>query len=52
MDCVFKTLRTKGPLEFYTGFPTYCIRISPHAALTLCFVAWLPKLQASVLGVR
>lgn len=50
MDCVFKTLRNKGPLEFYTGFATYCVRISPHAALTLCFVAWLPQLQVRVLG--
>lgn len=23
MDCALKTLSTKGPLEFYTGFPTY-----------------------------
>lgn len=50
MDCVFKTLRNKGPLEFYTGFATYCVRISPHAALTLCFVAWLPQLQVRVLA--
>ncbi|KAL4450703.1 hypothetical protein ABPG77_001059 [Micractinium sp. CCAP 211/92] len=46
MDCALKTLSTKGPLEFYTGFPTYCVRIAPHAALTLVFVAWLPRLQA------
>lgn len=48
MDCALKTLRNKGPLEFYTGFPTYCVRIAPHAALTLVFVAWLPRLQAKV----
>ncbi|EFN51826.1 hypothetical protein CHLNCDRAFT_56352 [Chlorella variabilis] len=48
MDCALKTLRNKGPLEFYTGFPTYCVRIAPHAALTLVFVAWLPKLQAKI----
>lgn len=48
MDCALKTLRTKGPFEFYTGFPTYCVRIAPHAALTLVFVAWLPRLQAQV----
>lgn len=46
MECALKTLRTKGPLEFYTGFITYCVRIAPHAALTLMFVAWLPRLQA------
>lgn len=48
VDCALKTLRNKGPLEFYTGFPTYCVRIAPHAALTLVFVAWLPRLQAKV----
>lgn len=90
MDCALKTLR-KGPLTFYTGFPTCerppekqqqlssrvpacwrrllkallatthpsstrppppwcadCVRIAPHAALTLVFVAWLPRLQAKV----
>ncbi|KAI3434506.1 hypothetical protein D9Q98_002580 [Chlorella vulgaris] len=48
IDCAVKTLRSKGPLGFYTGFPTYVIRIAPHAALTLVFVAWLPKVQSKV----
>lgn len=52
MDCALKTLRNKGPLTFYTGFSTYCVRIAPHAALTLVFVAWLPRLQAKVRGWR
>ena len=43
-----KTLKNHGPLRFYTGFPTYCVRIAPHAALTLVFVAWLPELQAKI----
>lgn len=47
VDCAIKTFTQEGPLKFYTGFPTYCIRIAPHAALTLVFVAWLPKLQKS-----
>lgn len=45
LDCAVKTFTQEGPLKFYTGFPTYCIRIAPHAALTLVFVAWLPKLE-------
>lgn len=48
IDCALKTLKAGGPLTFYTGFPTYCVRIAPHAALTLVFVAWLPRLQAKV----
>ena len=24
-----------GPLKFYTGFPTYYVRIAPHAMFTL-----------------
>eukprot|EP00951_Prasinocladus_malaysianus_P005641 scaffold39814_cov44-Prasinocladus_malaysianus.AAC.1 len=26
IDCAVKTLAQEGPLRFYTGFPTYCIR--------------------------
>ena len=29
-DCAIKTLTTEGPLKFYTGFPTYYVRIAPH----------------------
>lgn len=25
-DCFAKTLTQEGPLKFYTGFPTYCVR--------------------------
>ncbi len=28
VDCALKTLAQEGPLKFYTGFPTYCIRCS------------------------
>lgn len=30
IDCALKTLRAGGPLKFYTGFPTYFVRIAPH----------------------
>ena len=46
MDCALKTLKAGGPLKFYTGFPTYFIRIAPHVVLTLSFASMLPKLQA------
>ncbi|GBF98596.1 mitochondrial substrate carrier protein [Raphidocelis subcapitata] len=26
VDCAMQTLRTEGPLKFYTGFPTFCLR--------------------------
>lgn len=32
-------------LIFFTGFPTYCIRIAPHVVFTLMFVDMLPKMQ-------
>ena len=46
VDCALKTLREGGPLKFYTGFPTYVVRIAPHATLTLVFLANLPKLES------
>ena len=26
VDCAMQTFTKEGPLKFYTGFPTYCIR--------------------------
>ena len=48
IDCALKTLAEGGPLKFYTGFPTYFVRIAPHATLTLVFVSALPKLEANL----
>jgi hypothetical protein len=31
LDCAVKTLAQEGPLKFYTGFPTYCVRCAPRA---------------------
>jgi solute carrier family 25 (mitochondrial oxoglutarate transporter), member 11 len=45
IDCALKTLRNEGPLAFYTGFPTYYVRIGPHVVFTLVFASMLPKLQ-------
>lgn len=35
IDCALQTIKKEGPLGFYTGFPTYYVRIAPHAMLTL-----------------
>lgn len=45
IDCAMKTLSQEGPLKFYTGFPTYCVRIAPHVVFTLVFMDALPKFQ-------
>ncbi|KAF6251459.1 mitochondrial substrate carrier, partial [Scenedesmus sp. NREL 46B-D3] len=38
VDCAMQTLKNEGPLKFYTGFPTYLIRIGPHVVFTLVFL--------------
>ncbi|XP_074321387.1 mitochondrial dicarboxylate/tricarboxylate transporter DTC-like [Silene latifolia] len=48
LDCVVKTLKSGGPFKFYTGFPVYCVRIAPHAMLTLIFLHELDKFETSV----
>jgi len=35
LDCARKVLAQEGPLSFYRGFGTYCMRIAPHVILTL-----------------
>merc|ERR1711988_1785372 len=35
MDCAMKTMKEGGPLRFYAGFPTFYVRIAPHAMITL-----------------
>jgi solute carrier family 25 oxoglutarate transporter 11 len=48
IDCAMQTLKNEGPLKFYTGFPTYIVRIAPHAVFTLLFLDALPKLQKNI----
>lgn len=48
LDCAAKTFKQGGPLKFYTGFPTYFVRIAPHVVFTLTFVSLLPKLEAKI----
>lgn len=42
LDCAIKTLKSRGPLEFYKGFPVYCVRIAPHV------MVWYSTLSLSV----
>merc|ERR1711870_5770 len=35
VDCATKIMAEGGPLRFYAGFPTFDVRIAPHAMLTL-----------------
>ncbi|KAK3011433.1 hypothetical protein RJ639_012035, partial [Escallonia herrerae] len=44
LDCAIKTLKSGGPLKFYTGFPVYCARISPHVMLTWIFLNQIQRL--------
>ncbi|GMY16121.1 mitochondrial dicarboxylate/tricarboxylate transporter DTC [Fagus crenata] len=48
LDCALKTLKSGGPLKFYTGFPVYCVRIAPHVMMTWIFLNQIQKLQKSV----
>lgn len=41
MDCALKTVSKEGISGFYTGFPTYYVRIAPHAMLSLLFSDFL-----------
>ena len=44
-DCAMKTFAEGGPLKFYTGFPTYYVRIAPHAMITLMVLDSIQKFQ-------
>merc|ERR1711997_274724 len=35
LNCAATILRESGPLRFYAGFPTFYVRIAPHAMITL-----------------
>jgi len=45
LDCAAKTLKSGGPLKFYTGFPTFYVRIAPHAMITLVVLDALQTAQ-------
>ena len=47
LDCAAKTFASGGPLKFYTGFPTFYVRIAPHAMFTLIMQDFLAKTEKS-----
>ncbi|CAH9072165.1 unnamed protein product [Cuscuta europaea] len=47
-DCAMKTLKSGGPLKFYTGFPVYCIRIAPHVMMTWIFLNQIQKIETNI----
>jgi solute carrier family 25 oxoglutarate transporter 11 len=47
IDCAMKTFKEGGPLRFYAGFPTFYVRIAPHAMITLLAQDQLKKFWKS-----
>lgn len=52
LDCGGKILRAEGPLAFYQGFPTYYVRIAPHAMITLLCMEALDGIYRSYTGKK
>lgn len=50
LDCTMKTLKTGGPLKFYTGFPVYCVRIAPHVMVLSLSVCARPRPRVHLHG--
>jgi solute carrier family 25 oxoglutarate transporter 11 len=48
LDCAMKMMAEGGPLRFYAGFPTYYLRIAPHAMITLIAQDQVKKLWGSM----
>ncbi|XP_042437562.1 mitochondrial dicarboxylate/tricarboxylate transporter DTC-like isoform X2 [Zingiber officinale] len=48
LDCAMQTLKSGGPLKFYTGFPVYCVRIAPHVMMTWIFLNQIQKVEKSL----
>ncbi|CDJ36808.1 2-oxoglutarate/malate carrier protein, related [Eimeria mitis] len=43
LDAAVKITRTEGITAFYTGYPTYYVRIAPHAMITLICMDYLDR---------
>merc|ERR1712087_861508 len=48
IDCATKIMAEGGPLRFYAGFPTFYVRIAPHAMLTLIAQDFIKKSWTSM----
>jgi len=43
MDAFFKTISREGVMKLWVGFPTFYVRIAPHAMITLLTVDFLNR---------
>merc|ERR1712084_53023 len=48
LNCAMKVMAEGGPLRFYAGFPTFYVRIAPHAMITLIAQDFIKKSWSSV----
>lgn len=48
LDCAMKQVAKGGPLQLWSGFPTYYVRIAPHAMITLIAQDNLKKVWGSL----
>jgi len=48
VDCAMKQVAAGGPLKLWSGFPTYYVRIAPHAMITLIMQDNVKKLWKSM----
>lgn len=48
INCATTILKESGPLRFYAGFPTFYVRIAPHAMITLIAQDFIKKSWTSV----
>lgn len=44
VDCAMQQVKSGGPQKLWTGFPTYYVRIAPHAMITLIMQDQVKKL--------
>lgn len=50
VDCVAQVLKKEGFMAFYTGYPTYYVRIAPHAMITLIVIDAVNKAMGKSSG--
>jgi solute carrier family 25 oxoglutarate transporter 11 len=48
VDCALKQVAAGGPLKLWSGFPTYYVRIAPHAMITLIMQDNVKKMWKSM----
>jgi len=48
VDCAMKQIKLGGPLRLWSGFPTYYVRIAPHAMITLIMQDNVKKMWSTI----